>query len=312
MLYEANKVLKNTEIIQGDLPNMEVIEEIRHKVKTTQGNNNRVMFKKLLEAHVSLIGNDIDNLGFYLDGDTLVGSTLFSTYIFDGTPLQNVYDKAAYTDLTSELGELLQLLITLIDRDVDLESKPLLLKDAKRYKGKDIWDKIFFTDDISYNVFLTRILLIQSEITSCIWMKEHLNYKSTAFNFDKYILLRLTSIKMFEIMRNIEDIRERLKGHWVDLNYNVLDEKIQQYVGKHKKEMTTLRNMLHYSNECINFYDYVIQQLNADPNYVDDLLNTIFEEYIIPFRKVISDNIDITNYQSMNIFEKIVKRLKTK
>ncbi|MFP7494729.1 hypothetical protein SFC66_13160 [Terribacillus saccharophilus] len=312
ILYEANKVLKDSGIIQADLPNMEVIKEVRHKVKTNQGIKNRDIFNKLLKGHKSIFGDDIDNLGFYIDGETLAGSTLFPTFVFADTPLQDSRDEDTVRGFSSEVGALIQLIIDWINHPIYLESKPLKVYNAKEYSTKDIWDRIFFTEDITYNVFITRILLIQNELTTCIWMADHLDYKSSILNLDKYILLRLTSIKLFEVMRNILDVRKRLGQYWKKLNYSAIDNIIEQYTNTLQVEMKVLRNMLHYNNSGINFYDYVTQQLITNPQYVDDLLEIMFMDYIIPLRKGISGNINIKSYKSMNDFEKILRRSRTK
>ncbi|ATH91720.1 hypothetical protein [Bacillus glycinifermentans] len=311
MLYETNKVLKEDGIIKSDLPNIDMIKEIRHKVKTNQGIKNREIFNKLLNGHKSLFGNDIDNLGFYIDGEVLASSTFFTTFIFAGTPLENRFDKESTLKYLSVVGSLTNEIISIINQPTNLPSNPLMLSNEEEYILKDIWDKRFFKEDITYNIFLTRLLLAQTELTTCVWMKNHLNHNSQKLNLDKYILLRLTSIKLYETMRNILDLRNRLSKHWRTFNLNTLDSLINEYENTHRAEIKTLRDMLHYNNKGTNFYDYIEKKIYIDPQYPDRQIQTIFNSYIHTIRNSISMSIDIQSYESMNDFEKIKRRIKS-
>ncbi|WP_020063170.1 hypothetical protein [Bacillus sp. 123MFChir2] len=310
-LYETNKVLKEDGLIGSDLPNIEVIKEIRHKVKTNQGFKNREIFNKLLDGHKSVFGNDIDNLGFYLDNDILASTTLFPTFVFADTPLFNIFDKNTILNFTSIISSLVQEILNKINQPINLDSKPLKNLDEKEYILKDTWDQRFFTKDITYNVFLTRLLLIQNELTTCIWLENHLDYNSSKLNFDKYILLRLTSTKLFETMRNLLDIKKILGQHWNNFNLNTLDYLLGEYENTLKDEMKTLRDMLHYNNKGINFYDYIQKQTRTDTEYLDKLIKIIFNDYIYKIRNTISITINIQSYKTMSDFEKISRRLKS-
>lgn len=309
-LFEANKVLKVDGEINSDLPHIDVIEDIRHKVKTNQGFKNREIFYKLLDGHKGVFGADIDNLGFCLDEGILVSSTLFPTFVFADTPLCNVFKLNSIDDFIKIVGSLTVEIFKKIDQPINLSSKPLKVLDEKEIILKDIWDQKFFTEDINYNVFLTRILLIQNELTTCIWLENHLDYKSANFNLDKYILLRLTSIKLFETMRNLLDIKDRLLVQWNNSQLNNIDYLLIEYRNTQEKEMKILRDMLHYSNSKINFYDYLQQQISKDIEYPDILIKTIFY-YIIKIREAISSTINIQSYESMSDLEKIERRIKS-
>jgi hypothetical protein len=311
MIYETNKVLKEEGIIETDFQHMNIIEEIRHKVKSTQGSKNREIFNELLKGHKSIFGNDIDNLGFYLDNDILAGSTLFPTFVFANTPLfYALNNKENMQEFTYIIGSLTTQILNKINQPIALLSRPIINIEEKEYIYKDIWDQRFFTDDVKYNVFLTRLLIIQNELNTCIWIEKHLDYHSPKFNIDKYILLRLTSIKLFETMKNLIDIKDRLSIHWTNFNMSSIDNLLTEYENNHKKEIEFLRNMLHYSSGQINFYDYLQQQINKDFDYQDKLINIIFNEYIHNIRITISNSIKIHSYESMDEFEKITRRLK--
>ncbi|MEA0562453.1 hypothetical protein [Lysinibacillus irui] len=311
ILFETNQVFKEDGVIQSDLLHFNVIKEVRHKVKTNQGFKNKKIFNKLLEGHKSLFGSDIDNIGFYLDNNILASSTLFPSFVFADTPLFNIFDRNTFIDFTSVIGSLMRDTLNVINKPIELESKPLININMKEYDLKEIWDQRFFSKDLTYNVFLTRILLVQNELTTCIWLENHLDYKSSTLNLDKYILLRLVSIKLFETMRNLLDIKGRaeLQKHWNDINLNKLDYLLVQYEGTIKDEMKILRNMLHYNSQDINFFGYLQKQIEKDNEYPDKLIKIIFNDYISKIREIISTSLNIQCYESMSDLELITRRI---
>lgn len=311
-LNEANNVLKSDGVIDSDFPNMKAINEIRQKIKTDQGQDNRKVFKKMMNMHIDYFGEDIDNLGFYLDEDILAGSTLFPSFIFIDVDSLDIFDRNSVLSFTSFIGSLMQEVINEINQPMILDSKPIKVFNEEGYHPKDIWNQRFFTQDIAYNVFLTRLNLIQSELTTCTWLENHLDYKSSKLTHDKYILLRLTSIKLYEVMRNLLSIKSRLERHWKSLNLNILDDLLKEYKITFEGELKKLRDMHHYDNKGENFYDYIDCEIGNDPNYADKLINIIFNDYIHKVRNAISATIDIQSYDSMSESEMIERRIESR
>jgi hypothetical protein len=282
ILYEINIILKNEGIIKENIPFLEVIELIRHKVKSSQGSNNREIFPKLLDTHFNIFGEDIDNLGFYLEGDTLVESTLFTTYVFDGTPFfQSIGTGEVLKNFTYELGSTISQILDAIDQPVLLTSKPLLKPIEEEFLLKDVWHKRLFNTDITYNVFLMRLLIIQNEVSTCLWLEKHMDYRLKVFNLDKYILLRLSLIKIYQTMESLLDLKQRLPLHYKSLGLNKLDPIIESYYSGFREECKKLRDMLLYSNQQVNFFDYVNNKLAKNDMYVDELLEHILD-FICP------------------------------
>lgn len=309
VIYEANKVLKKDGVIDSDLLFMESITEIRHKIKSNQGFKNRDIFLKLLNGHKEIFGDDIDNLGFYIDNETLAGTSLYSTFVFADTPLYNQFEQDKIVNFTSIIGRLSQEILNKINQPLFLVSRSLLIRQEKEYILKDVWNQRFYTEDIAYNVFLTRILLIQNELTSCVWLNDHLDFRFSGFNLDKYMLLRLISIKLYETMRNLLDIKKRLGSHWDNLNQ--LDGLLDDY-NIIRDEIKTLRDMIHYDNEGMNFYDYLQEKIIEDSQYPDKMIRILLNDFIYPIRESISNRINIQSYRSMRDLEKIIRRISTK
>lgn len=306
VIYEANKTLKRDGVIDSDLLLMDSITEVRHKIKSNQGLKNKDIFLKLLNGHKEIFGDDIDNLGFYIDNEILAGTSLYATFVFADTPLYNQFDKDKIIDFTSIIGGLSQEILLKINQPLFLISNPLLIQNEKEYILKDIWDRRFYTEDITYNVYLTRLLLIQNELNSCVWLNNHLDYKYPGLNLDKYMILRLISTKLFETIRNLFDIKQRLNSHW--RNVNQLDNILDNYINI-KDEIKTLRDMIHYDNEGINFYDYLQEKMKQDAKYPDEIITIILNHYIYPIRESISNQINIQSYESMGDLEKISRRV---
>lgn len=313
MLYEINKILKSEGILKENIPFFEIIEPIRHKVKSSQGSNNREIFYKILATHFNLFGEDIDNLGFYLEGDALVGSTLFATYVFDDTPFfQSIGTGEVLKKFSFELGSTISQLHNAINQPVLLTSKPLLMPIEEEFILKDVWHKRLFNSDITFNVFLMRLLVIQNEVSTCLWLEKQMDYKLKEFNLDKYILLRLSSIKIHQTMESLLDIKQRLPLHYKSLGLTKLDSIIESYNSEFREECKKLRDMLHYSNQQVNFFDYVNNKLAQDDMYVDKLLEHILGYYLPYIRDAISCSLDISSIESMSDYEKIKRRLSTR
>ncbi|MCY9444491.1 hypothetical protein MOF48_22175, partial [Bacillus spizizenii] len=110
------------------------------------------------------------------------------------------FNKEIARNFSFFLGSLIHDFIDAINQPIKLTSNPMKMWDEEVYSTKDIWHKRFFKEDITYNVFLIRLLFIQNELTTCVWMEKHLDYNSQNFNLDKYIMLRLSSIKLHDTM----------------------------------------------------------------------------------------------------------------
>ena len=314
MLYEIVKVLKKDGILREEVPNFEIIESIRHKVKSNQGRDNREIFNNILTTHFNLFGEDIDNLGFYLEEGRTSGSTIYITYIFDNTPLFNSIDTGqVIKEFSTEIGRMIAQVMKSIQQPLVLTSKNIIADVYESgYELKDIWHKKLFTEDITFNVCLMRLLIIQNEISSCLWLEKHLDYKTAEYTLDKYLLLRLSSIKFYQTMENLIDIKERVPQHYSSLGLNCLDSILLYYKNELRDEIKTLRDMLHYSNHQINFFEYVTDNLVKDNMYVDNILQILLIDFFPKIKESISNSLNISSIRSMNDWEKIIRRIDTK
>ncbi|WP_430789691.1 hypothetical protein VBD025_04505 [Virgibacillus flavescens] len=313
MLYEIIKVLEKEGILKETPSTFKYIESIRHKVKASQGKHNRNIFNSVLNTHFDLFGKDIDNLGFYLDQNKLIGSTLYVTYVYDETPFfDSINSGEVIKEFSQEVGMNIANVIDAIEQPLLLPSKSITMSNEEVYELKDVWHKRFLTNNITMDVCIMRLLIIQNEISSCLWIEKHLDYKGKEISLDKYILLRLSLIKFYQTMESLLDLKRRAPQQYSTLNLNNLNELLLSYKYDFKAEIKTLRNLLHYSDKGINFYEYLMHSIKKDNEYADNLLQTILIDFFPIITDTISDSLNISNIVSMSDSEKIGRRVVTK
>jgi hypothetical protein len=314
MIYQINKEILGDSI---DLdPN---IKKIRHRVKLYEKKNNFNVYQRIIDHHIHQFGNDIDNIGFYLDGEQLVGSTIYSTYIFKDTQFltdnpkesgTNVYNFAKLVGETVAI--MLEKLIEKSNHSLPLPDIPLFIySDDKPYTEKDIHSNQFFAKEPIQNVLLTRLVISLQEASTCIWLYNGIP-GDNRLQFDNYILLRLLSIKADEVMDNLKNMQSFIPDifNQVDKECNFSFSKlVSDFDREIKDECVELRNMIHYDEDGTNFLDYVNNKLRNDSNYINHINYKIVRHYMEPLSKLISNYLNINDTRSMKDFEKIVRRL---
>lgn len=316
MIYQINKELLDNAIdLNPD------IKKIRHRVKLYQKRNNFKVYERIIDMHIDKFGNDIDNLGFYLEGKQLVGSTIYSTYIFQNTEFFSNDIKQPNESIfrfSQLIGETVVLIIGKL-REKSNYSLPefkiqnFIYIENTPYINKDLLKSSFFADESQQNVLLTRLIISLQEATTCKWLYDGIK-ESNELGIHNYILLRLLSIKTDEVMDNLKNMQKFLKNDFdkldEDSNYEV-SKLIKKFNENLKNECSILRNMIHYDIQGENFLDYVRNKMQADSTYINSISKELVKEYMSPLSKLISNYLNINNKKSMSDFEKILRRLKS-
>lgn len=314
MVYQINKDLLDNSI---DLdPN---IKKIRHRVKLYQKKDNFKVYNRIINLHIHQFGNDVDNLGFYLDEDQLIGSTLYPTYIFQDTqffttnPTKTAENAYVFTESLGEtIGIIINKLIEKSNNTLPPFEIPIFkYKDEIAYVEKDILSRNIFSENQNYNVFLTRLLISLQEASSSVWLYNGISQTSNS-QLDNYILLRLLSIKADEIMDNLKNMQTFLPDVFGQVDKSVqfkISSLINDFDNDLNDECRTLRNMIHYNENDINFMKYVKDKINIENDYIEIVTHKIVKYYMEPFCIVVSDYINLNKKNSMNNFVKIIKRL---
>lgn len=300
------------------------IKKIRHKVKLNKGSNNKKIFEEFLKYHFQQFGTDIDNLGFYLDGNKLIGSSIYPVYIFYDTtilnPTSHVNTGARILEFYKEIGELSISLLEKISEKFNYTlpvvlPESFLYTDTIGYIDKDLQHSRLYGDDTSKNVLITRLLLTQQELSTCLWLEKGIDHSDPNINWGNYMLFRLSTIKMDQVMDNLFNMQEYMAEAFKQADAQC-QHKLSMYMNDYnndiQNECSNLRNMIHYNNNEENFYDFVLRKQQENKTYMNDMINKIIFGYMEPLSNVISIYFDIKNKRSMGFTEKVVRRISTK
>ncbi|PIH55410.1 hypothetical protein [Paenibacillus sp. LK1] len=275
-----------------------------------------------MEFHVEKYGDDVNNLGFYLEDGNLKGSTLYPTYLYYDTTLFKSDNLAIeifsfFREIGNISTEFLQHISNLSQGRLKFAiPKPIILADDQRYSEKDIHHTSLFTGDKKKNTLITRLLLIQQELVTCIWLKDNISVGNVlTLNNAGYILLRLLTMKIDQVMDNLKNIQKYLPDYFLEMNHKckskVLDL-MNAYEASISEECRTLRNMLHYSSTEVNLYDYLEQRSCKNDKYINLIVEEIVLNFAKPLSAMFSDYFNIANLKSMSNMEMILNRLKSK
>lgn len=317
IIYQINK-----ELFQNKYQLNTNVKKIRHRVKSYSKGQNVMVFQGILQKSIRQFGHDIDNIGLYLDGDSLVGSTIFSNYIFLDTDILKDHPRDSqksafkfYTYMGETVGEFAGILeenIESINPIFDISS--IKYEDNTIYRMKDIHHMELFKENEAENAFITRILLILQEITACLWLYDLINKADINLTLDKYITLRLLSIKADEIRDNLVNMKLFVSDSFYKydkLSGFQLTSILDYYEHHFYQECNKLRNFSHYNHQEDNFLSFVSRRINENPNYVTEILTELNNNFMFPLSKVLSGFFNIQSMKSMSYAEKLIRRIKS-
>ncbi|MDA1531113.1 hypothetical protein [Bacillus cereus group sp. TH260-2LC] len=292
---------------------------------------NQKMYRKILDYHIDAYGDDVNNIGFYLNSDgEVVGSTLYAAYILldtDNLPFP-LREKSAHVAESNFLfakyiGELSDILANVIEKELVLQATENIdimeeIYNEKTYDCKDIHHKdLFVSESDLANTFIFRLILSLQEISDVIWLRDRYIEKLTQVSFvDLYIMLRLTTLKTDEIMDNLLNIKQHSKKFFYEWNKKrnrEVESLLRKYEQEMKEECSTMRNMIHYDIESqdveSNFIGYLNNKINQESNYLVSTINKIIDLYLRPLRCEILNYLKIEEIRSLSDWEMIINRL---
>ncbi|MBG9908751.1 hypothetical protein [Bacillus paranthracis] len=292
---------------------------------------NQKMYRKILDYHIEAFGDDVNNIGFYLNSNgEVVGSTLYVAYILHGTGnllFPMIEDSAQIAErnfsFAKYTGELSSILANSIEKELVIKVAKIIdiieeIYNEKPYEYKDIHHKdLFVSESDLTNTFILRLIFSLQEISDVIWLRDRYIAKITQVSFvDLYILLRLTALKTDEIMDNLLNIKQHSKELFYEWN-NERNGKVESILRKYEQEMkeecSTMRNMIHYDIESknteSNFVGYLNNKINQESNYLTNTINRIIDLYLRPIRYEILHYLKIEEIMSLSDWEMIINRL---
>ncbi|MFJ8527335.1 hypothetical protein [Bacillus sp. NPDC094106] len=292
---------------------------------------NQKMYRKILDYHIEAYGDDVNNIGFYLNSSgEVVGSTLYAAYILLETDIlpfpmreKSVHVAESNFLFAKYIGELSSILANAIEKKLVIQVTENIdniegIYNEETYGCKDIHHKdLFLSGSDLADTFILRLILSLQEISDVIWLKDRYIAKLTQVSFvDLYMLVRLTTLKTDEIMDNLLNIKQHSKELFYEWN-NERDGEIESLLRKYEQEMkeecSTMRNMIHYDieskNEESNFVGYLNNKVNQESDYLINTTNGIIDLYLRPLRYEILNYLKIEEIESLSDWEMIMNRL---
>jgi hypothetical protein len=292
---------------------------------------NQKTFRKILDYHIEAYGDDVNNIGFYLNNKgEVVGSTLYSAYILLGTnnlPFPMVEEEAQIRDKTFSfakyLGEVSSILSISLENALGLPFSESIIVTKEickldSYECRDInHNSLFLSDNDLINTFILRLILSLQEISDVIWLRgRYLANLQNPLYIDWYMLLRLTTLKTDEILDNLLNIKNHSKEQfhtWNNKSNGRVEQLLEKYSYEIKEECSTMRNMIHYDIETEgkdrNFVGYLNKKEKQVPNFLTNTIDVIIDSYLKPLRYEIIQYLEIERIEPLSDWEMIINRL---
>lgn len=317
----------------GSIEIDERVNKIRNRIHLyikKRGKNQKI-YREILDYHINAYGEDMNNIGFYLnDKEEVVGSTLYISYILLNTgnlPFPSLEDEAQQREQTLSFAKYIGGISVLLSQLLEKTFGVSLPKNAeniekidaeKSYECRDInHNALFSSDNDMTNTFILRLIFSLQEINDVIWLSDRYMTKlQNPMLIDSYILLRLTTLKTDEILDNLLNIRKYSKKQFIEWN-NKSDGKVERLIDKYEREIKTecskMRNMIHYEIDAEDdersFVGYLASKINQESNYSTSLINTIKDIYLQPLKYEILEFLEIEKIKPLSDWEMIINRL---
>lgn len=289
---------------------MDVIHKLRHKIKLDNKAKNQKVFKSVLKRHTDEFGTDTKNIGVYFNQyDELIGSTMYEMYLVECIESkvirQDNKPPAAYylaTRLSTLLFELSSKLKKHIPNEFTLNLKeekyiPTKSETLRNMYYKDTnHSKIFSSEDIAYNTFIFRLLLIQHELTVLKWfIQDYFPNINNPNLLDHYYHQRIISIRFDSILSSLGTFKIHLPERFKSLNVTSktdLNSILEKYESDSDTKLKEYRNTLHYNLNGPNFTDMFFS--NSESR-LDDIILLQDMHHITEAINLFIDTEDIRN-----------------
>ncbi len=287
------------------------IKRIRQNIKLfgKRGSlKNDDIYLKIRMIHEENFASYENNIGLYLDGDRILGSTIYNTFIFLDSEFENPY----LTMYDAEFQEKLKMFLLETIPQTRMELEPYILDsdnisfyknisilqdiDSNSVKNFDVRAEKFFEDDkntLAYQTLQFRLLICLQELNYMIYIyTTFIENKAKQF-IDEYTFMRILTKGLDSILKNINNLwhynnDEFIK--WTDSMEEELKSKIQGLANNSKLITWTkkYRDMIHYDiltqNKAANFFGVI----TTDKDFKNKCYE-VYEEVVLPLQKGISD-----------------------
>lgn len=306
------------------------IKKIRQNIKLfgKRGSlKNDDIYLKIRKIHEESFASYENNIGLYLDGDRILGSTIYNTFVFLGSEFENPYLKM----FDSEFKEKLKMFLIETIPQTRMELEPYILdsnnisfykdisichvEDSKRVKDFDVRAEKFFEDDkntLAYQTLQFRLLICLQELNYMIYIYKTF-IENTAKQFiDEYAFMRILTKGLDSILKNINNLWHYSNDEFIKWT-NTMDEELAKKIQKIAESSKLIvwtkqyRDMIHYDiltqNKAVNFIDVITKDDEFKYKCYE-----IYEEVVVPLRRGISEFFIITKSHQFSLLKMILMK----
>ncbi|PAD18613.1 hypothetical protein [Shouchella clausii] len=306
------------------------IKKIRQNIKifgSKEKGGNKGVYEKIRTIHEDSFEDWENNIGFYLINGKVLGSTLYSTYIFKGSSFENPYKLTSDNKLKLKFQQLVferipRTLVTL-ERLLGFEEiRQPTIEPIKNelLRNFDVRSELFFNDgvySITHQSMIFRLVLSLQELNYVKFVYlNFINKPNTQF-LDHYYFARILTKNLDTVLKNLINIskyQEKDFKAWVnsiadyDLRCQIQD--IFEHQGNLFKWIKKYRDMIHYDmqspeNNFLNFY------LNESED-VFTRSKTVYQQILLPIIEGILNYIQVNKQNQYSLLKMLRYRRKIK
>ncbi|WP_068986899.1 hypothetical protein [Lysinibacillus xylanilyticus] len=320
------------EIVNAFEPHIQLnknVKKIRQNIKLfgKRGSlKNDDIYLKIRKVHEESFASYENNIGLYLDGERIIGSTVYNTFIFLDSEFENPY----LTMYDSEFKEKLRIFFmeTMLETRMELEPHilndeniefykniPILKTDISReVRCFDVRAEKFFEDEknsLTYQTLQFRLLICLQELNYMIHIYKIFIENTTKKFSDEYTFMRVLTRGLDSILKNINNLFEYSNDEFIQWT-NTMDEENKcriQELAKNKEMILwtkKYRDMIHYDtrNENSNFLDV----MTIDDEFKHKCYE-VYDEVVVPLQKSISEFFIVTESHRFSFLKMLMMKL---
>lgn len=302
------------------------IKKIRQNIKLfgKRGSlRNDGIYLKIRGIHEESFAKYENNIGLYLKDNKVIGSTMYSTFIFLGSNFENpyltLYDNVFKEKLKSFLIETipqvrmkLEPYILGTENDSFYHAITRVKSEESSIKCFDVRAEKFFRDDkssIAYQTLQFRLLICLQELNYMIYIYHLMIERKETHFIDEYTFTRVLTRGLDSIVKNINNLWEYSNKEflgWIATMDDDLKSKIKSIANN--KELLSwtkkYRDMIHYSVRNEEKESNFLDVIKNDPNFINKCYE-IYEDVVLPIHTAVSNFFIVDKSHQYSLLEMI-------
>lgn len=285
------------------------IKKIRQNTKIfgkRGSSGNQEVYMKIRNIHEESFEEWENNIGFYLSGREVAGSTLYSTYMFYGSIFENPYKLSSDVELqnsynnfvTKSIPHALVNLEIVLSENSEIKEPNLVKINNEPLRCFDVRAEIFFNDKektLTYQSMVFRLALSLQELNYVIFIYSNFINKVHNEFIDQYYFVRILTKNTDTVLKNLKNISKYQTddfNKWLQaLKDDNLRSEILELVEEsyHSKWINKMRNMIHYDTDSNDLTSNFLGYFSYNREEIIRRSNYIYHEFLIPIKRAITD-----------------------